>query len=149
MPTFLLFFLLSSKEVLESNTETIAIEFYTQEELKNILGDVGEEVFVHRSLVFFGPQNIHLGFYIRNFHGRGMSSYGILFNVLRNEKNPSKSPINQTLYRVGVQSRDICCFVYLVTFTERVIDKNGRMTRDILGFRFIWLQMDYFIKQTV
>lgn len=38
---------------------------YTQEELKGLLGAVGENVLIHRSVAFFNPKRIFLGSHVR------------------------------------------------------------------------------------
>lgn len=38
---------------------------YSHDELKNLLGSVGENVAIHRSVIFFSPKNIFLGSTVR------------------------------------------------------------------------------------
>jgi dTDP-4-amino-4,6-dideoxy-D-glucose acyltransferase len=54
---------------------------YSREELQQMLGSVGENVTVHRSVLLFSPQNIHLGSNIRidcfSFLGAGQKGIRI------------------------------------------------------------------------
>lgn len=53
---------------------------YTHDELSSMLGSVGENVAVNRSVVFYSPQNIHLGSNVRIdcFSILSASSHGIV-----------------------------------------------------------------------